>query len=747
MLAFFRQQWLGSLLLPSLLAGAVALRTPAAHVPEPYPRYDAAADRSANPRPAAYPPRQVATDAPASPQPAACSTHNLAAGTPEAPRPPAPPHDEAAADTASARPIHLPAPFAPNPDPHADPAILAGSADAPADRPDRAAIDDGPAGPSSPSASHPVSRGEPDPTAAGTHPRPTSADADSPPAPPEDAVRELPDQTPFSPDRPARRPAFTEDTRPGAEPKPDRPAGTPAGGDPAPGFADPFREPHTPGNLTPEPAGLGASGDAAREVIPVPSGIHRSERTLFLTQFDCIEMALKNNTDIILSAFDPELNHYDRQGAYGAFDPTAFGNLTLKDEDRETGNALSGAGVLKDEQTTWTTGLRGLLPLGTTYEFSVFANRQHTNSAFASLNPTWTTAAGFTLRQPVWKNFGLDFNRRAIEIARKNKHASQDRFVTTVLKTVFGVQESYLSLVFTLRDKDVRDKSLKLAEKLLEVNRNKVRVGALAPIEELQAETQVAAQMEGIILAEKAIEDAEDALKRQIRADTGDLADWSVHVYPTDQPVYERIEPVLDEHLKLAFQLRPELSELDKLAEIQDINIMAKENDLDPSVDLQWKYQFNGLQDSVSGSFRHLSSYEYQTYEVAAFVEYPLGTRTARSAVKRAQAERRRVDVQRRALEQTITGEVREAVRAILTAQRRIEASQKASELARRQLEADQKRFELGLSTSFQVLQFQEDLAQAERNETKAIIDYMLARLKLQRANGTLLEKMGVYVR
>ena len=48
---------------------------------------------------------------------------------------------------------------------------------------------------------------------------------------------------------------------------------------------------------------------------------------------------------------------------------------------------------------------------------------------------------------------------------------------------------------------------------------------------------------------------------------------------------------------------------------------------------------------------------------------------------------------------------------------KRIETTRAARELAEQRLDAEQKRFEVGMSTSFLVIQAQRDLAQAKTNE------------------------------
>jgi outer membrane protein TolC len=58
---------------------------------------------------------------------------------------------------------------------------------------------------------------------------------------------------------------------------------------------------------------------------------------------------------------------------------------------------------------------------------------------------------------------------------------------------------------------------------------------------------------------------------------------------------------------------------------------------------------------------------------------------------------------------------------------KRVETARAARELAEQRLEAERKRFDVGMSTSFLVIQAQRDLAQARTNEVAAILAYDLA--------------------
>jgi len=71
-----------------------------------------------------------------------------------------------------------------------------------------------------------------------------------------------------------------------------------------------------------------------------------------------------------------------------------------------------------------------------------------------------------------------------------------------------------------------------------------------------------------------------------------------------------------------------------------------------------------------------------------------------------------------------VATEVRSVGRQVTTNQRRVETTGTARSLAERRLEAEERKFAAGTSTSFFVFQAQRDLAQAQANELRAILDY-----------------------
>ena len=86
------------------------------------------------------------------------------------------------------------------------------------------------------------------------------------------------------------------------------------------------------------------------------------------------------------------------------------------------------------------------------------------------------------------------------------------------------------------------------------------------------------------------------------------------------------------------------------------------------------------------------------------------------------QSQERLKSAESRAVQQ-----VRDAWRKIDMNAKRIETTRAARELAEQRLDAERKRLDVGISTSFLVIQAQRDLAQARTSELAATLAYDLA--------------------
>jgi hypothetical protein len=122
----------------------------------------------------------------------------------------------------------------------------------------------------------------------------------------------------------------------------------------------------------------------------------------------------------------------------------------------------------------------------------------------------------------------------------------------------------------------------------------------------------------------------------------------------------------------------------------------------------------------------------------------PIGNNAAQGRLAERRFQLDRSVVEMAALQQDIIAQVRIAVRALEDGAAAVEAAISSQQLAARNLEAEQTKFDNGLSTNYQVLQIQEDLAQAELTLIRTYLDYRKANIGYRYATGTLLDFLEV---
>ena len=490
---------------------------------------------------------------------------------------------------------------------------------------------------------------------------------------------------------------------------------------------------------------------------PPPSG-----NELGLTLRQVVETTLKNNISIAVEEFKSKIREQDITDRKSEFDPTINIELSTLERTNQVSSAFASPDKAENRDYIWDLSLNQKVVTGGEYEISFNSSRNKTNSNFAGLNPRYSSELLLLASQPLLKNFGIDNNKRNIYIANNDLDISDFEFESKVIDTITDVENLYWELVFSIGDLNVKQKSLKRAQDLEKRVRAQVEVGTVAPLDILQAQSEVASREELLLQAQDLIQDNEDNLKNTLNINF-DSPDGRKKVRPLDRPTIQpEKEIALDEAIKKALANRPDyLSRKTKLAN-DHILVKYNENQVYPTLDLFGSLGLNGISGNavaitsgtVTGTSRFgggyddalsfLGSRDYYQWEVGLSMSYPLGNRSAKSRLTASRLLVAQTLLDIKDLEKKIVVEVREAVRQIKTEAKRVQAAGLARELAQKKLDAEEKKFEVGLSTSFNVLEFQEDLVEEQSNEIRAIIDHRKSRIRLRQVMATTLDAHNI---
>ncbi|MEE9181128.1 MAG: TolC family protein [candidate division NC10 bacterium] len=494
----------------------------------------------------------------------------------------------------------------------------------------------------------------------------------------------------------------------------------------------------TTGSALGQEESTGGTGEP-KHVTPKPGEV------MVLSLQESILLGLKNNLAIAIEGFNPKIRAADVTAAKAVFDPAAFAEVNFASTREKNRSALAGVATSQNEDLDFNVGLRQDLPTGGSYELRFDNNRNFNNAAFfANLgNETaYASELSLTLTQPLLKNFGVDINRTQITVAQNEREISLDRLRETTMDVITDVQAAYWDLVFALENLKVQERSLRLARELAEVNRARVRAGVAAPVEIIQAEAEIAAREAGVTVAEKRVRDAEDRLK--IVLNIPKQGEWGGAILPSDPARFSPVTPDLPGAVADALRMRPEYEAAKVDLSNRELTLRFTRNQLLPDLSFRGSVGLNGLDatnPSYGDNLNELDSRDFYSYSAGLVFSIPLGNRAARAEFIKAQFEREQARVSLRSLELDITAEVREAVRRVQADAKLVEDTRATRVLREEQLRIEQKRLEAGVSTTFEVLRFQRDLAVAQSAEVRTVTDYKKAIANLDRVRGVALEK------
>ena len=491
--------------------------------------------------------------------------------------------------------------------------------------------------------------------------------------------------------------------------------------------------------LLPPPDGNGEEGGK-----PAKPGV----RTIPLSVREAVSLSLNHNLDIEVARYQPWIEDQNVLVAAGAFDHVIYADANRGRSQTPGFSSLSGALQLEDDTKILGAGIRKVLPFGASYDLFYRSDYLKSNNSFLLENPVYTQSAGLGLTLPLLRGWGDTTNTATLLVARNNREISVDSFERTVSDSVFQVITAYWDFVFALETRRVKEQSLEVSRRLLEDNRRKFERGLASRLDVTQADAGLAAQQEGLLTAEAAVFNTMDRLKRLVDPA---LLRQEVLLQPLDEP--RGADTALDEGaavergLELARDARPEFREFKQRKSSADVELARARNDRLPRLDILASGSVTGKEDELYDSVKEAGKLDFYDVEAGLVFEWALEGSASRGAAQRAELEKRRLALQERNLENQVLVEIREAVRAIKTNEKRAEATRRARELAREQLDGELTRNAQGLSTTFRVLDVQEDLVLARTNEIKALIDYHLSRSKYQQVSGVLLTEQGILVK
>jgi len=485
---------------------------------------------------------------------------------------------------------------------------------------------------------------------------------------------------------------------------------------------------------------------AAGTVVAAPAVAAPVEQEVSLDQ--AVEWAVGRNLGVALARLEVPIVAAGIDAAEGEFDPTFTAGTAFDHEETPTTSARFFGST--SESVELQAGLAKRFALGTETSLALTGGRTRDNSPITDteFNPRYDADLTLSVEQPLLRDAGPGVNLATVRLARVASEVEGLRLRGAMEDVVLATEEAYWDLVRRVEALKVAQTALHLAEDLEANIRERVRVGNLPPLESLAAEADVAQRFEGVLLAQQAVEDGRDTLLRVTGVAEVDAATWDLRPVPTALPSFSPEAPALAPALERARGGRADLRIAHLALRQRRIELQRDDNRTLPDLRLAGSTAVRGLKGDhdVQELGDQLSQGDFLSYRVGLSFTYPLGNRTAEAAARQSGLRRFQAQLSLRDLEVSATQAVRGAVRGVATQAQRIATTAKAVTLEEARLAAEEEKFRVGISTSHDVLEVQDDLTAARQRHIDAQASYLASLSRLHYEEGSLLDRYRIEI-
>ncbi len=509
---------------------------------------------------------------------------------------------------------------------------------------------------------------------------------------------------------------------------------------------------------------------AAAPSAQAQAGQPGARPVLHLTLDDAVRFALERNLDISVQRLNPQINDIAVASIASIYHPSLTSTLFTQSFTNPNTSTISGGTAAGDSivagTTTYNGGIAQSVPWGGgSFTVALNNNRQTTTSQNTLLNPTYNTNWSGTYTQPLLRNFHIDSTRQQLQVSKITRDISDVQLRATITNTLSNVRNAYWDYVYAIQAVEAAQRSLDLANKLVQDNQTRVEVGTMAPIDVVQAQSEQATRRQTLVSAQSTRRTSELAVKRLIVAGTQD-PNWNAEIDPVDRPDFTPQPIDIEAAVRRALSERTDLDIAKKNVSANDVTLKYLSDQTMPQADVVANYGLvglggtqlitsgSGVNRTVTGSIpggyidalSSLFHNKYPRWTVTMNLSYPLGLSSQQASVARARVQLNQVQAQIKQVELQIATDVTNAALTAQSAAEAVQAAQAARALSQRKLEAEQSKFEVGMSTNYFVVQAQRDLADAQNSELRAVLNYRKSLVELERLQQTTLQSSNVTI-
>ncbi len=415
----------------------------------------------------------------------------------------------------------------------------------------------------------------------------------------------------------------------------------------------------------------------------------------------------------------------DLRGARGAFEPSAFiqGRRDRSNVENTAQERLQrGLSNSFDSRVTdFKTGIATRTVTGAEVELAYRIDRYRNNLQPQSLyGREFRSVVGVSVTQPLLRGAGRTYNRAPIDAAEYDERIAGEVYRQTIQQRLVEAVTSYIALQEATERASLLQSSLEVAEQLVRTAERMTAAGARAGNTVVEAIAFRDIRRVQLEQARQDMIEARSAMRALLLAPNGRLG---AGLAP-DPATVGTVAPIPDRRLvvpeasvirDLAFERRPETRIAALRLSRDAIRVAAAENQVLPQLDVNARYDLDGLSDSAQSSVGRAAGGPNRVWGLGIEFRLPLqGNQRARADVDSARLRRDQSELALSAARQRIANDVESTRESATVALRQLSSQRALLGSQRDLLRLAETQAEGGRISSVEMLRRRLELLQAE---------------------------------
>ncbi len=457
---------------------------------------------------------------------------------------------------------------------------------------------------------------------------------------------------------------------------------------------------------------------------------------MFITQ------VLQQNSKLAINELQAKIAENNKSISESVFDPALGANAGFyKKEQPKTFNFPSAsANVISSYGLNDSVYIQKKIPIGGSVTLSWNNVRSDTSDALAPFDPRYDSGLSLSFSQPFLQNFGVQVQYSQIQLNEIEIEKLQIQVQDYINSLISHAALDFFDLILKFEDARILYHSIQRAQFEFDQGQERVRLGSMASSDLFILKENLLQKRNALINAYFQIMKHEMSMHTYL--DTNDTL--SYRFIPQDEFAFFSDSFPSEELVNTAKAYDPSIKLLQKAIKQNEIQLSVYKNKLLPELNLVSTFDISGTERTFGSSFDHLSGGDFYNWTVGLQFKYQLGNNEANHRYKNQiyTLDQKKIELHQRELE--IQQEILSLVEELNKIREELFMRSEITKVAIAKLENEKKKLELGNSVLQFVIQFEEDVEEAEMSGMRTLLNYYKTQIILKQKLGLLYKEFNL---